>query len=51
MEFKEIFNRLYVYDASNDLKNKDTKKNVYNYSFASTTRSIILLPMKLIMLN
>ena len=39
MKFKEIIYGLYVYDVSNDLKNKDTKKNVYNYPSVSTTRS------------
>ena len=36
MHYQEISNRLYVYDAHNDLKIKDTKKNDYDYSLVST---------------
>ena len=36
MKFKEIACGLYVYDASNDIKNKDTLNKSCHYSFVST---------------
>ena len=43
MNFKEFKNRLYIYDASDNIKNKDKYKNTltkasYNYSLVSTVK-------------
>ena len=39
MKFKEIGSGLYVYDASRDIKNKDTLKKGCHYSFVSTIKN------------